>query len=156
MVHCWSGGSLSHYAIAYLKNNFQIVEKNIEGTHTRSCTLFYPLCVCTVATGKHFDLVSQNSERIFILIKLNNNMMLNWFIMLRKIYWHLVGRKNYELIIIRLKQISVKPLKFVILHNLTWSEMGIFKVPLSWDFDEGDWFSCRQNGNRYSTCPWMR
>lgn len=59
------------------------------------------------------------------------------FIMLRKIDWHLFGIKNYELII-RLKQISVKPLKFVILHNVSWSEMGIFKVPLSWDFDEGD------------------
>lgn len=64
-------------------------------------------------------------------------MTLYWFIMLRKIDYHLVGIKYYEFII-RLKQISVKPLKFVILHNLTWSEMGIFKVPLSWDFDEGD------------------
>lgn len=64
----------------YLKNNFQLVDKNIEGTQTRCCTLFYPLCVCSVATGKHFDWVSQNSERILILIKLNNNMMLYWFI----------------------------------------------------------------------------
>lgn len=64
-------------------------------------------------------------------------MMPYWFIMLRKIDWQLVGIKNYEFII-RLKQISVKPLKFVILHNLSWSEMGILKVPLSWDFDEGD------------------
>lgn len=101
VVYCWSGGSsksLQNVCRKSLKNNFQLVDKNIEGTQTRSCTLFYPLCVCIVATGKHSDWVSQNSERIFILIKLNNNtrMMLYWFIMLRKIYQHLVGIKNYE------------------------------------------------------------